>query len=79
VELPEDFQDHLHAATFKAGMPADGCFSDLPPVGKRPLQPPSNAAGFVTAKQAMRIEVGGCGQHCTVQALACTACTATGC
>jgi hypothetical protein len=57
VELPEAFQDHLHAATFKAGLPADSCFSDLPPVGKRPLEPPSNAAGFVTAKQAMRIEV----------------------
>lgn len=55
VELPEGFQDHLHAATFKAGPPIDGCFSDLPPVGKRPLQPPSDAAGFVTAKQAMRI------------------------
>ncbi|KAF6255159.1 hypothetical protein COO60DRAFT_1702977 [Scenedesmus sp. NREL 46B-D3] len=56
VDLPEGFQDHLHAATFKAGLPADGCFSDLPPVGRRPLEAPSNAAGFVTAKQAMRIE-----------------------
>lgn len=57
VELPEDFQDHLFAATFKGGPPADGCYLDMPPIGKRPLQPPSKSYGFVTAEQAMRMEV----------------------
>eukprot|EP00878_Enallax_costatus_P026513 GHUV01028455.1.p1 GENE.GHUV01028455.1~~GHUV01028455.1.p1 ORF type:complete len:398 (+),score=120.36 GHUV01028455.1:1175-2368(+) len=55
VELPDDAQDHLHAATFKNGPAPDGCWSDMPPVGKRPLDPPSNAAHFVNAAQTMRI------------------------
>eukprot|EP00879_Flechtneria_rotunda_P012272 GHRR01012818.1.p1 GENE.GHRR01012818.1~~GHRR01012818.1.p1 ORF type:complete len:258 (+),score=98.23 GHRR01012818.1:920-1693(+) len=56
VQVPESSQDHLFASTFKNGAPPDGCWSDLPPVGKRPLAPPSDAAGFVTAAQAMRTE-----------------------
>lgn len=48
---------HLHAATFKGGPPTEGCWCDLPPIGKRPLSPPSNAYNFVTAAQAMAIEV----------------------
>jgi hypothetical protein len=51
--------EHLHAATFKGGAPTEGCWCDLPPIGKRPLSPPSNARNFVTAAQTMAIEVSG--------------------
>eukprot|EP00775_Hariotina_reticulata_P013435 gene13435-13563_t len=56
VAPSESLQDHLLAASFKAGPPVDGCWCDLPRVGKRPLAPPSNAAGFVNAAQSIRME-----------------------
>ncbi|KAF8065832.1 hypothetical protein HT031_002892 [Scenedesmus sp. PABB004] len=54
TEQPE--ADHLHAATWAGGVPADGCWCDLPPVGKRPLAPPSAAGRWVTAAQCVRVE-----------------------
>lgn len=58
VDLPDESQDHLFASTFKDGPAPDGCWCDMPPVGKRPLEPPSNASNFINAAQTMRILVG---------------------
>jgi hypothetical protein len=53
----------LHGGVFREAA-LDGCWCDLPPIGKRPLPPPSAARNFVTAAQTMAIEVRAGGDAC---------------
>lgn len=47
-------QAHLWGAVFRGGPPADGCYSDMPRIGKRPLPNPVKSKGAVSAAHALR-------------------------
>jgi hypothetical protein len=47
---------HLWGATFRNGPPADGCWSDMPRIGKRQLPDPVEIKGVVNASHSLRQE-----------------------
>lgn len=47
-------EEHLWGAMFRGGPPPDGCWSDMPRIGKRPIADPVTKTGAINAAHTLR-------------------------